>query len=174
MANVTISTDEWIESGSPVTTVSTDKWAFTTFTLPTLTLSTDLWSINFGLHKMFNAGTNGKLVIAPVAGTTNNPQFDGSAVTTTRTYTLPDASGTVQLTSGTGNFVDNETPSGTIDGANVTFTLAHAPNPASSLQLILNGAYQTAVGADYTLSTLTITFNSAPVNGSVLRAFYRY
>lgn len=71
------------------------------------------------------------------------------------------------------SFTDLETPSGTINGSNATFTLAAAPNPAGSLMLFLNGAYQTAAGVDYTLSSLTITFVLAPPSGSVLRAHYR-
>lgn len=72
------------------------------------------------------------------------------------------------------NFADNETPSGTINGSNVTFTLAHTPSPAGSLQLYLNGALQQAGGGDYTLATATITFVTAPLTGSILIAWYRY
>jgi hypothetical protein len=71
-------------------------------------------------------------------------------------------------------FIDNETPSGTIDGSNKEFTLANTPSPAASVILLLNGAYQTPAGEDYTLVTATITFENAPVSGSILRAFYRY
>lgn len=79
------------------------------------------------------------------------------------------------LTPGTvPSFADNETPSGTINGSNAVFTLAHTPSPTASLQLFLNGAFQTAAGTDYTLATATITFGSAPLTGSILRAFYRY
>ena len=74
--------------------------------------------------------------------------------------------------SGSGTDVNNETPSGTINDVNVTFTLANAPSPAASLRLFLNGAYQTPGGEDYTLSGATITFVNAPLTGSVLRAFY--
>jgi len=72
-------------------------------------------------------------------------------------------------------FTDNETPSGTIDGTNRTFTLATAPNPATSLRLFLNGAYQTPGGEDYDLSSLTITFvvGNAPLTNSIMRVFYR-
>jgi hypothetical protein len=71
------------------------------------------------------------------------------------------------------NFADDETPSGTINGTNVTFTLAHSPNPAGSLELFLNGLQQNR-GVDYTLSTNTITFTSAPVTSSTLLAWYRF
>ena len=62
--------------------------------------------------------------------------------------------------------------SGEIDGVNKTFILSVAPDPAISLFIILNGALQT-ISEDYTLSSLTITFISAPPEGSVLRAFFR-
>lgn len=76
--------------------------------------------------------------------------------------------------SGSSNFADDETPTGAIDDVNVTFTLAHTPSPAASLQLFLNGALQQPGGGDYTLATATITFNSAPLTGSILIAWYRY
>jgi hypothetical protein len=71
------------------------------------------------------------------------------------------------------NFSDAEVPSGTINGSNVTFTLAHTPSPAASLQLF-NGIVQKAGGIDFTLSGATITFTTAPSSGSVLQAWYRY
>jgi hypothetical protein len=78
--------------------------------------------------------------------------------------------------SGTFNFADNETPSGTINGSNASFTLAHAPSPTDSLQLYLNGQIQTQ-GVDYTLVGTTITFVTAPdvgFSGLPFKAFYRY
>jgi hypothetical protein len=73
-------------------------------------------------------------------------------------------------------FVDNETPSGSLDGVNQTFTLAAGPNPASSLQLVLNGDLQLQ-GVDYTLNSATVTFISTKPNtaqGDWLRASYRH
>ena len=70
-------------------------------------------------------------------------------------------------------FAENETPAGLINGANTVFTLAHTPN-AGSLQLFLDGIYQTPDGEDYDLVTNTITFINAPLAGSILRAFYKY
>ncbi len=72
------------------------------------------------------------------------------------------------------NFADTETPTGAINGSNVTFTLANAPSPAASLILTLNGQVLAPVGVDYTLSSATITLNTAPPTGSILRAWYRY
>ena len=67
----------------------------------------------------------------------------------------------------------NETPSGTINGVNAVFTLARSPSPAGSLTLYLNGQLQHAAGLDYTLASGNqITFVSAPLTGSTLRAWY--
>ncbi len=72
------------------------------------------------------------------------------------------------------SFSDEEIPTGTINGSNVTFTLAHTPSPGASLQLFLAGLmqWQNASG-DYTLSGSTITFLAAPTTGPLL-AFYRF
>ena len=53
-----------------------------------------------------------------------------------------------------------ETPSGVINGINVTFTITNTP----LLALFLNGAYQTS-GVDYTITGTTITFTTPPVAG---------
>lgn len=76
----------------------------------------------------------------------------------------------------TAAFADNETPAGTINGTNLTFTLAAAPNPALSLRLSKNGALLVQ-NADYTLNGLTITFSSASVTpqaGDSIVASYRH
>lgn len=72
------------------------------------------------------------------------------------------------------NFGDAETPTGTVDGVNAAFTLTHAPSPATSLMLELNGIMQAPAGVDYTLSGTTITYGVAPGSGSIHRAWYRY
>jgi hypothetical protein len=72
------------------------------------------------------------------------------------------------------NFSDNEVPTGTINGSTTAFTLAHAPNPAASLNCNENGVHQIAGGSDFTLATLTITYGVAPPTGSTLNCSYRY
>ena len=74
-----------------------------------------------------------------------------------------------------GGFVDNETPAGTINSSNVTFTLATAPSPTTSLRLFVDGVRQ-RLTTDYSLSGLTITFvaGATPQTGSNLIADYRY
>jgi hypothetical protein len=72
------------------------------------------------------------------------------------------------------NFADNETPGGTINGTNVTFTLVHPPNPAGSLMLVNQGLVKRQnIAGDYTLAGSTITFLAAPTIGPML-AWYRY
>lgn len=72
------------------------------------------------------------------------------------------------------NFADNETPTGSINGSNTSFTLAHTPSPALSLNCFSNGVQQRAGGADFTLATATITYGVAPPTGTTLVCSYRY
>jgi hypothetical protein len=71
--------------------------------------------------------------------------------------------------------VDGETPAGTIDGTNVTFTLSRSPNPSASLLLARNGVLMNSQ-TDFTISGNTITFaaGSIPQVGDALMAWYRY
>lgn len=70
-------------------------------------------------------------------------------------------------------FVDGGTPTGTINSANQTFTLASAPNPATSLEVFKNGARQTLT-EDYTLIGATLTLVVAPDPGDIIRVNYRF
>lgn len=65
----------------------------------------------------------------------------------------------------------SETPSGTINSSNVTFTLANTPASNNGVIVILNGVVQYN-GTDYTVSGTTITFTTAPVTGSTIFAYY--
>ena len=100
--------------------------------------------------------TNGQFT--SVAGTPGNcVQVDGTAIPC-----------------GGANWVDAETPSGAIDGANVKFSVTSIPSPPSSLSLYRNGILQKLSG-DYTLTGSTIQFiNSVvPGVGDILLANYR-
>jgi hypothetical protein len=91
----------------------------------------------------------------------------GTLGSTAVTY-VQDTAGTLSPT----NFVTEETPSGSINGSNVTFTLANTPT-SGTLKLFLNGVRQkSGAGNDYTISTNTITMTTAPVSGDVLIADY--
>lgn len=71
------------------------------------------------------------------------------------------------------NFVDKETPAGTINGSNTTFTLANTPT-AGSEHVFLNGQLQdVGAGNDYTISGGTITMLTAPLTGEKIRVSYR-
>jgi len=67
----------------------------------------------------------------------------------------------------------NEIPTGSINGVNMVFTLAHTP--IDQIMLYLNGQYMTVgAGEDYTISGSTITMDSAPIVGDKIRANYPY
>ena len=69
-------------------------------------------------------------------------------------------------------FVANETPAGTANGVNVTFTLATTPY-TGTVEVYLNGILQDpGAGNDYTISGGTITMLSAPIASDKLRARY--
>ncbi len=73
------------------------------------------------------------------------------------------------------SFSDSETPAGSINGLNTTFTLANTPSPAASLNLALNGLRMSPT-VDFTLTGNTISFLTAstPQTGDILTASYRY
>ena len=70
------------------------------------------------------------------------------------------------------HIIDDETPSGTVNGTNTIFTLANVPNPTSSLKVYVNGQ-RMRITEDYTLSGGTITFIIAPPSTSILLCDYR-
>ena len=69
-------------------------------------------------------------------------------------------------------FIENETPSGNINGSNREFILTRVPE-TDSLKVFLNGARQ-RINDDYTLLFKTITFTVAPSTSSALLCDYRY
>jgi hypothetical protein len=72
-----------------------------------------------------------------------------------------------------GNFSNGETPSGSINSSNTSFTLVQIPSPALSLILVRNGIVQQQT-VDYTISGATITMAVAPITGDYLQAWYQY
>ena len=66
--------------------------------------------------------------------------------------------------------VADETPAGTIDSANTTFTLASTPT--TFMGLYLNGQKLIRGGEDYSIAGDTITMTTAPDPGDTLRADY--
>ena len=79
------------------------------------------------------------------------------------------------------SFINKETPSGSVNDSNVTFTLANTP-VTGSVDVFRNGILQEpGVGNDYTISGSTITFSTAPSANAAtsgvadrIRVSYRY
>lgn len=80
----------------------------------------------------------------------------------------------LNITGGGGaTFVDKETPTGSINGSNTTFTLSFTPISGSE-HVYLNGLLQeSGAGNDYTISSGTITMLTAPISGDKIRVSYR-
>jgi hypothetical protein len=71
------------------------------------------------------------------------------------------------------SFVIRETPTGTINGVNATFTLANTPI-INTEQVFLNGLLlEPGAGNDYTISGATITMLIVPATGDRLKANYQ-
>jgi hypothetical protein len=71
------------------------------------------------------------------------------------------------------DFITRETPAGTVNGVNATFTLANTPI-ANTESVFLNGLLQEpGAGNDYTISGATITMLNVPATGDRLRANYQ-
>jgi hypothetical protein len=73
------------------------------------------------------------------------------------------------------NFITREIPSGTINGANATFTLANTPTTGTE-EVFVNGILQNVgAGNDYTISGATITFltGAIPQTGDSVLVTYR-
>ena len=60
------------------------------------------------------------------------------------------------------DYVQNETPSGVVDGVNKVFTLAYTPQ-TNTLRVFLDGQWMEP-GVDYTLSWRVVTFATAPAS----------
>lgn len=70
-------------------------------------------------------------------------------------------------------WANDETPTGLINGANMTYTLAHTPSNQYPVWLYYNGQ-KMIYGVDFTVSGTTITMSFAPESGSTLVATYKY
>jgi hypothetical protein len=66
---------------------------------------------------------------------------------------------------------EQETPTGTVDGSNDTFTLSSTPHSNKSVSVFLNGL-MLRQGIHYTVSGSTITFAGPPSLGQEVYVFY--
>lgn len=131
-----------------------------------LTLNGTNLSVGAGGLKIAD-GTAGQLLIAGAGGVFAATTMSGDGtISSSGVLTL---AATVVFNA---DVVTNETPSGTINGSNVTFTLANTPI-AGTVALTLNGLMQeSGAGNDYTISGATVTYLTAPISGDKLRASY--
>lgn len=174
---------EFTISGSPVTSSGTltGTWATQAankvFAGPTtgaaatptfrVLVSTDIPPIN--LASSANGGVTGNLPV-----TNLNSGTGASASTFFRgdnSWATP-AGGSGGVSSSTGTWTQ-EAPTGTLNGVNVTFTLAGIPVAGAVLSLYLDGYLLTqGVGKEYTISGVTITLAAAPSAGQTFWATY--
>ena len=68
-------------------------------------------------------------------------------------------------------FVEDEIPTGAINGVNKAFTLAGSPNPVTSLGVRVNGQVQ-VLTTDYTLTGDALTMVVAWPTGTFIRVDY--
>ena len=85
---------------------------------------------------------------------------------------LPEANGGAGPNIGL-RFSDAETPAGSINGSNQSFTLAFSPFPTASMLLFLNKVLQVQ-GTDYTLSANVLSMSAAPSGSPSFLGWYRY
>jgi len=130
---------------------------------------------NGGLN-LSAAPANGQLPIGNATG------YTLATLTGTATVSVTNAAGSITLAVVTGstgvviatNFIVGETPTGTVDGSNVTFTLANTPITGKQI-VYVNGTRQNpGAGNDYTISTATLTFltGAIPQTGDVILVDY--
>lgn len=113
-------------------------------------------------------GTAGQVYIANAGGVLTPTTLSGdiSSVSSAGAVTL---ASTVMKTN---NYVVRETPSGLVNGSNTTYVLANTPISGTE-EVYLNGIQQEpGAGNDYTISSSTITFLSAPASGDKVRVSY--
>ena len=72
-----------------------------------------------------------------------------------------------------GDFFEQESPAGLINGSNTTYNLSRTPVADKSVILMLDVVpLRQGGGLDYTISGKTITMNFAPPLGTIMYCFY--
>ena len=71
-----------------------------------------------------------------------------------------------------GTIVDDETPTGAVNGTNTDFTLANTPT--SGTLVVYEGGRRLLQTTDWTLSGTTLSLTYSPPSGSSIRVSYRY
>lgn len=96
---------------------------------------------------------------------TSNPLSQFATTTSAQFFSVvTDGVGTTGKVVGTTAFVFNETPTGTVNGVNTSFTIANTPL-TGSVKVFVNGLRK-KLTTDYSVSGTTITFVDIPATGS--------
>ena len=150
----------FVDGETPSGAINSSNTQFTLANTPVASTSVSLW--RNGLFQRY--GVDFSVSGSTIAFLLTPPQTGDVVLASYRTGTMTGV-----------NFVDAETPAGTANGTNSTFTLANTPNPAASVAVYLNGM-RMALNIDYTLSGSTITFLpvSLPQSGDTLAVSYRH
>jgi phage-related tail fiber protein len=113
-------------------------------------------------------GGAGQVYIANASGVLTPTTLSGDVASVTGAGAVTLATGIVRAS----NYVVRETPSGLVNGSNTAFTLASTPVTGTE-QVFLNGLLlDPGAGNDYTISSASITFLSAPVADDKIRVTY--
>lgn len=170
-----------MNGGSLLTTVSAGGQA--TVHAVAIGTSAGTWDVSA-------SGTGGTGTVTTVSVVSANG-FAGSVATATSTPAITISTSVTGVLKGNGTaisaatastdymapagFVDRETPSGTINGSNATFTLANTPLSGSEHVYFNGSLLEPGAGNDYTISTNTLTMlvNYIPVNNDKIRVSYR-
>lgn len=130
--------------------------------------SSGVWTIGTGGTGTSTAPTQGGVVYAASASgyastaAGSSGQFLKSNGTSAPTWVTANLGTPVQ-----------ETPSGTVNGSNATFTTTYTPTSNAILSVYLNGLILTQ-GVDYTVSSSTITITAAPDIGQNVYVTYSH
>lgn len=108
-------------------------------------------------------------------GSNSGDAFVKTTLTAGTGITIVNGAGTITISStgsfGASNIVTEETPTGAVDGSNVSFSIANTPY-VGTVRVYLNGVRQKSGGVDYSISGTTITFVNAPQTGDELFVDY--
>lgn len=190
LTGTTLAANVVSSSLTSVGTISSGTWNGSTVTVPYggtgLTSGTSGGILGFtGSTTLASSGVLGasELLLGGGAGAT--PTSLGTKGTTTTVLhgnasgaptfaavsLTADVSGTLPTGNGGRGIEVQETPSGTVNSSNVTFTIANTPVSTASLKVYLDGLLQRQT-SDYSLSGTTITFVTAPATGQSVYATY--